>query len=124
MLVHLCTLAEWEQAQRSGERVAPSLATEGFLHLSAPHQVHLPANRLFAGRADLLLLWIDPDRLEAPVRWEPGVPEDPDSMRFPHLYGPLPATAVIGTSYYACDEKGTFSALTADPELWPASRNP
>lgn len=123
MLVHLCTPAEWEQAQRIGERVAPSLETEGFLHLSAPHQVHLPANRLFAGRDDMLLLWIDVTRLSAPLRWEPGVADDPGSMRFPHLYGPLPVTAVVRTSYYGPDEKGTFPALTADPDQWPASRS-
>ncbi|PSR62283.1 DUF952 domain-containing protein [Nocardia sp. MDA0666] len=123
MLVHLCTPAEWEQAQRIGERVAPSLESEGFLHLSAPHQVHLPANRLFAGRDDMLLLWVDVTRLTAPLRWEPGVPGDPGSMRFPHLYGPLPVTAVVRTSYYALDGKGTFPALTADPDQWPASRS-
>ncbi|MBF6277370.1 glutathione S-transferase [Nocardia sp. 852002-20019_SCH5090214] len=123
MLVHLCTPAEWEQAQRIGERVAPSLEAEGFLHLSAPHQVHLPANRLFAGCDDMLLLWVDVTRLSAPLRWEPGVADDPGSMRFPHLYGPLPVTAVVRTSYYGPDEKGTFPALTADPAQWPASRS-
>ncbi len=123
MLVHLCTHSEWEQAQAAGERVAPSLDSAGFIHLSAPHQVHLPANRLFAGHDDLVLLWLDPSRLNAPLRWEPGVPGDPGSMRFPHLYGPLPVTAVTRTSYYPCDEKGTFPALTADPDQWPASRS-
>ncbi|MEV5651718.1 DUF952 domain-containing protein [Nocardia sp. NPDC052254] len=122
-LVHLCTSPEWEQARRVGERVAPSLESEGFIHLSAPHQVHLPANRLFAGRTDLVLLWLDVARLQAPLRWEAGVATDPGSMRFPHLYGPLPVAAVVGTSYYAPDEKGTFPALTADPEQWPAARS-
>ncbi len=122
-LVHLCASSEWERARRAGERIAPSLETEGFVHLSAPHQVHLPANRLFAGRTDLLLLWLDVARLQAPLRWEPGVASDPGSMRFPHLYGPLPVTAVVGTSYYVPDEKGTFPALTADPEQWPAARS-
>ncbi len=122
-LVHLCTNAEWEQACRIGERVAPSLTADGFIHLSAPYQVHLPANRLFAGRADLLLLWLDVARLQAPLRWEAGVAGDPGSMRFPHLYGPIPVAAVVNTSYYAPDENGTFPALTADPEQWPASRS-
>ena len=44
-----------------------------------------------------LLLFVDPARLSDPVRFEPGVPGDPASMRFPHLYGPLPVTAVVGT---------------------------
>ncbi|MEU6559199.1 DUF952 domain-containing protein [Nocardia nova] len=121
-LVHLCTSSEWEQARAAGERITPSLGTEGFIHLSAPHQVHLPANRLFAGRTDMLLLWLDPAGLTAPLRWEAGVPGDPGSMRFPHLYGPLPVAAVVGTSYYSPDANGTFPALTADPEQWPDAR--
>ena len=58
-----------------------------FIHLSTPQQVHLPANRLYRGREDLVLLHIDPSLLDAPVRWEPGVATDPESMLFPHLYG-------------------------------------
>ena len=57
--------------------------------------MHLPANRLYRGRDDLVLLHIDPALLDSPVRWEPGVATDPESMLFPHLYGPLPVRAVI-----------------------------
>lgn len=94
-LLHLTTAAPWRVALDAGTLVTPSLVgPEGFIHLSTPEQVHLPANRLYAGRDDLLLLVIDPQRLDAEIRWEPGVPADPDSMRFPHLYGPLPVAAV------------------------------
>lgn len=111
-LVHLCTLAEWLTARRTGEHRPPSLAEAGFVHLSAPAQVHLPANRLFAGRRDLVLLRIDPARLGSPVHWEPGVPGDPESMLFPHLYGPLPAGAVIAIDEFRPDEDGVFAPLT------------
>ncbi len=70
------------------------------MHLSTPEQVHLPAERLFPGRRDLLLLVVDPARLADPVRMEPGVPTDPEGMLFPHLYGPLPVTAVVATLPY------------------------
>ncbi|WP_143860769.1 DUF952 domain-containing protein, partial [Nocardia cerradoensis] len=73
----MCTRAEWHTARATGERRPPSLDEAGFVHLSTPGQVHLPANRLFAGHRDLVLLWLDPDLLAAPVRWEPGVPTDP-----------------------------------------------
>jgi GNAT superfamily N-acetyltransferase len=70
------------------------------VHLSTPEQVHLPAERLFPGRRDLVLLVVDPARLTDPVRFEPGVPPDPDGTLFPHLYGPLPVTSVIATVPY------------------------
>jgi len=96
LLVHLITPGEWRDALAAGAVRPPSLRTEGFVHLSAPGQVHLPAARLFPGRRDVVQLVVDPRRLTAPVRWEPGVPGDPGSMRFPHLYGELPASAVVG----------------------------
>lgn len=111
VLVHLCTAQEWEAALRSGALRPDSLDALGFVHLSSPEQVHLPANRLYAGRTDLMLLRIDAARLSSPVRWEPGVPADPDGMVFPHLYGPLPAVAVISVTSYLPDETGRFAAL-------------
>ena len=95
LLLHLTTPAEWRAALDTGAVTPPSLADAGFVHLSAPEQVHLPAQRLFAGRRDVVLLVVDPTRLRAPLHWEPGVPGDPASMRFPHLYGPLPTAAVV-----------------------------
>jgi uncharacterized protein (DUF952 family) len=94
-LVHLTTSAEWQTALDRGAVTPPSLAEVGFVHLSTPAQVHLPALRLFPGRRDVVVLMVDPARLSAPVRFEPGVPGDPAGMRFPHLYGPLPTDAVV-----------------------------
>ena len=94
-LLHLTTPAEWRAALGTGAVTPPSLAEVGFVHLSSPAQVHLPAERLFPGRRDVVLLVVDPARLTDPVRPEPGVPGDPASMRFPHLYGPLPTAAVV-----------------------------
>ncbi|MCO7222375.1 DUF952 domain-containing protein [Klenkia sp. PcliD-1-E] len=93
MLLHLITAPEWAAASDRG-RVDP-LPDVGFVHLSAPEQVHLPAQRLFDERDDVVLLVVDEHRLTDPVRLEPGVPGDPASMRFPHLYGALPVEAVV-----------------------------
>ncbi|HJT91060.1 MAG TPA: DUF952 domain-containing protein [Mycobacterium sp.] len=110
-LVHICSADEWRLAQIRGDHRPDSLDTNGFVHLSTPEQVHLPANRLYAGRADLVLLHIDPACLTAEVLWEPGVATDPDSMVFPHLYGPLPVAAVISVSPYRPDANGRFAPL-------------
>ena len=111
VLVHLCSNADWRLAQATGEHRPQSLDVSGFVHLSTPEQVHLPANRLYAGRSDLVLLHIDPARLTSPVRWEPGVASDPDAMVFPHLYGALPANAVINVTPYRPGENGRFAPL-------------
>jgi uncharacterized protein (DUF952 family) len=111
VLVHICTADDWNSAQGDGELRPDSLASNGFVHLSTPEQVHLPANRLYAGRTDLLLLRIDPARLSSPVRWEPGVPTDSDTMVFPHLYGTLPVTAVISVTSFRPDANGRFAPV-------------
>ena len=113
LLLQLCGTADWAAARRAGRVVADAAAP--FIHLSAPHQVHLPANRLFAGRTDLVLLHIDPALLDDPVRWEPGVPGAPQAMLFPHLYGTLPVAAVTAVTEYRPGPEGCFPALSGDP---------
>jgi uncharacterized protein (DUF952 family) len=108
VLVHLCSAKEWSSARTCGQVRPESLDSGGFIHLSTLEQVHLPANRLYRGRGDLLLLYIDPEALDSPVRWEPGDATDPASMLFPHLYGPLPVRAVIKVTTYRSGPDGTF----------------
>ena len=98
--VHLIEPGAWRAALDDGAVRPPSLESVGFVHLSTPEQVHLPAAALFPGRRDLVLLVVDPARLPDPVRLEPGRPEDPPGMLFPHLYGPLPTSAVVAVVPY------------------------
>jgi uncharacterized protein (DUF952 family) len=92
-LLHITPRSAWEQAQSSGAYAPPSLETEGFMHLSEPHQVVRVANARYAGVADLVLLCIDRERLGAPLRYEIGDPGSDE--RFPHLYGALGLEAVV-----------------------------
>jgi uncharacterized protein (DUF952 family)/N-acetylglutamate synthase-like GNAT family acetyltransferase len=100
VFLHLIEPAAWRAALADGAVRPPSLDAVGFVHLSTPEQVHLPAQALFPGRRDLALLVVDPARLTDPVRLEPGRPEDPAGMLFPHLYGPLPTRAVVAVVPY------------------------
>ncbi|HEX2073259.1 MAG TPA: GNAT family N-acetyltransferase [Geodermatophilus sp.] len=99
-LLHLVEPAAWRAALAEGVLRPPSLDEDRFVHLSRPDQVHLPAGRLFPGRRDLALLVVDPARLSDPVREEPGAPDDPPGMLFPHLYGLLPTSAVVAVVPY------------------------
>jgi len=100
VLLHLIEPSAWRAALAEGAVRPPSLESAGFVHLSTPDQVHLPAERLYPGRRDLAVLVVDPARLTDPVRIEPGVPADPGGMQFPHLYGPLPISAVVAVVPY------------------------
>jgi uncharacterized protein (DUF952 family) len=96
LIYHVALAEDWERARAAGEyRVSTlgrTLEEEGFIHCSTADQVALVARRFYAGRTGLVLLTIDPGRLGAEVRYEraPGSEE-----RFPHVYGPLNADAVI-----------------------------
>lgn len=120
MLLHMVPTSTWSGSPLTGSYEAPSLAgSDGYIHLSTPEQVHIPANLLYAERTDLLLLCIDQKRLSAPIKWEAGFPEDPDSMLFPHLYGPLNLDAVFDVIAYRPAESGKFLPppdLPAEPD--------
>jgi uncharacterized protein (DUF952 family) len=108
MILHISDAQERSQAFASGEIRTPSLDTQGFVHCSDFGTMHLPANRIYAGRTDLTLLVVDPALVPAPVRWEAADPPQPGGPLFPHVYGPIPMTAVVGTHDLPPDEDGTF----------------
>jgi uncharacterized protein (DUF952 family) len=107
MIVHIARADELAAARRSGEYAPASLADEGFIHLSRPEDVHLPANALFSGERDLVLLWVDPARLRAELRYELPAPDAP--VDFPHLYGPLNLDAVVAETPLEPWQPGAFT---------------
>jgi uncharacterized protein (DUF952 family) len=103
-IFHIVPARDWEAL--AVERYAPaSLEADGFIHCSVAAQVPRTAAALFAGRSDLLLIEIDPGRLEAPVRWEDCYESGEE---FPHIYGPLTRDAIIDVRRYLPDERGRF----------------
>ena len=113
-LLHLVSPAEWRAALADGA-IHPTVAD--FVHLSAPEQVAVAANGHYAGRTDLYLLVLDPERIRVEVRWEESEPP----MRFPHAYGPVPTTAVLDVLPYPPGPDGVFATPTLPP-LDPAAR--
>jgi len=70
---------------------APVDLADGFIHFSTKAQVAETAARHFAGQDNLLLVAIDAGKLGEALKWEPSRGGD----LFPHLYGPLPLSAVL-----------------------------
>ena len=100
-VLHIAERADWAAAGTTGRYEVSSrgrtLADEGFIHASTSRQVDGVLSRYYADLdpADLVLLVIDIDALEAAgskVRWDEvtGAPAP-----FPHSYGPIVPSAVV-----------------------------
>lgn len=106
-ILHITHASEWADAQRKGYYSVPGLVTEGFIHCSTPSQVVGVAERYYAGQHELLLLVIEPGRLEAEVKYEPGT-DKPDEL-FPHVYGRINLDAVTRVLEFKPDTAGKWS---------------
>ena len=108
MLFHIATQVDAERGKRTGTYIPDAFGREGFIHCSYAEQVIQVANRLFAGRRDLVLLEIDPQKLSCPV-----VDENLEGGMelFPHIYGHVPMAAVLAIHPFPCDARGRFSAI-------------
>ena len=93
MIYKLCSAADWAACQREGRLPWAEVdRRDGYVHLSAAHQLAGTAAKHFRGREGLMLLEVDPQRLpEGALRWEVSRGGD----RFPHLYADLAQGAVV-----------------------------
>lgn len=95
-LHHLVAAAEWAACTDGYAYRPASLATEGFVHLSAPDQLRATAARYHADTEDLLVVTVDGAALGDLVVWEDLVGHG----SFPHCYGSLPLSAVTSVEPY------------------------
>lgn len=105
-ILHLCTRADWEAAQKAGEYRAASLESEGFIHCSRPDQILNVTNTYYQHIPSLVLLWLEPEEIAAEIRWEAA-----DGDEFPHIYGPLNLNAVMRVCDFLSDAAGVYRTL-------------
>jgi uncharacterized protein (DUF952 family) len=95
LIYHIALPADWEQARRDGEYTISTrgrtLASEGFIHAATAAQVNQVADAYYRDAPELVLLVIDTERVDSPIRYElvPG-----QDQPYPHIYGPLNLDAV------------------------------
>lgn len=89
MIFHITPQSSWTQAKRDGIYHSDTLATEGFIHCSTPPQVERVASVFFKGQKDLVILCIDPAKVQAEIRYESAAGD-----HYPHVYGSLNLDAV------------------------------
>ncbi len=91
LIYKICPEPLWRKAERAGFFAGASVdAKDGFIHFSTAAQVRETAAKHFAGHGDLLLIAVDAEALGSALRYEPSR----GGALFPHLYGPLPISAV------------------------------
>lgn len=115
-IFHLTTPEQWQLAQNLGYYSTPSLSKEGFIHASTQEQVSAIANTFYSNFEELILLVIDPGKLQADLKWEsPSHPhpnlanESLNSLQFPHIYGTINLDAVTRIISLHKDSDGLFT---------------
>jgi uncharacterized protein (DUF952 family) len=95
--------ALWTAAEAAGRfDGAPVDLADGYIHFSTAEQARETAAKHFAGQAGLVLVAVDAGRLGEALKWEPSR----GGALFPHLYGPLPLSAVRRVSEVGLDDAG------------------
>ena len=118
LLLHITSRAQWDRARFAGMYRSETLDTEGFIHCSTRDQVLGVAEKHFRGRDDLVLLCIDSSRVQAPIQYD----AIETGARFPHVYGPLNADAVIKTVPFPPGPNGRFALPDLPDDVSPSKR--
>ena len=99
----VATRAAWDDACRAGRFIGSADdLRDGFIHLSALHQLAATLAKHFKGQTDLVLVTLDTGALGDALRWEPSR----DGDLFPHLYADLPMTAAREVRAIELDSSG------------------
>lgn len=90
----ILTADQWAQFQRDGLfHGAPVDMADGYIHMSTSDQVAGTLAKHFAGQDNLTIAEIDLTRLGGELKWEVSR----GGALFPHLYAPLPMSAVVAS---------------------------
>jgi len=82
---------------------APIDLADGYIHLSTAAQLTETVDKHFAGQSDLWVAAVDLSALGEAIKWE----ESRGGALFPHIYAPLPLSAVVAYSPLERDENNT-----------------
>lgn len=105
-IFHLCQRKDWMSSLQRGEFTADSLLAEGFIHCSRSTQIIDVANRYYHGVSDMVVLFIDPEKLVADIRWEKS-----GEQYYPHVYGPINLSAVSHVLDVRPDSDGIYRQI-------------
>jgi uncharacterized protein (DUF952 family) len=111
MIYHIAEKDEWSACQNKAEYIPKRYNKDGFVHCSDDCQVERIANSMFRTKAEIMLLKINPTKLNARTIYESpqGTTE-----KFPHVYGTINKQAIVKVSQLSCDKNGEFKINAQD----------
>lgn len=117
-IYHITSEQQLREAETKGYYLPATFEADGFIHLSQKHQVLTVANNFYKGQTGLVCLIIDPEKLNAELKFEPPIHPNgqvindisPDQM-FPHLYGKLNLDAIVSNFKMIANRDGVFDQI-------------
>lgn len=104
-ITHFTLRTRWQQARKAGIYTHPSLDDQGFIHCSTTEQVIAVANLIAKDWDDVVLLWIDEEKVANKIVYENL---EGGKNLFPHIYGPLNLDAVTAVTDFKKNEKDEY----------------
>ena len=94
----------WSAAELAGQFEGAGIdLADGYIHFSTDEQLVETVEKHFAGQTDLVLVTVDANALSSEsLKWEPSR----GGALFPHLYEPLPMSAVKSVDDLPLGEDG------------------
>ena len=112
MIYRIVSSVEWGAAQASGVFAGSELdRRDGYIHFSTAAQAAETAAKHYAGKSDLLLLFVDEASLTSPLKWEVSR----GGQHFPHLYGTLSVISVRRVAKLLLGPDGQFVFPNLEP---------
>jgi [acyl-carrier-protein] S-malonyltransferase len=105
VIYHITKRDVWEAAKAEGAYRGDTLESEGFIHCSRTEQVVGVANERFRARGGLVVLRIEAAKVAQEIKYEAAE----NGQKYPHIYGPLNADAVVEVIDFPPGPNGRFS---------------
>ena len=105
MIYHITKTDLWEGALVNGQYLPAEFERDGFIHASEWHQLQRTANLFYPGQENLIVLEVETRGTDLPLVYENL---EGGMEIFPHIYGPLPVTAVADTFTFDKDAAGRW----------------
>lgn len=112
LMFHLVAKEYFDSISPDRDYVPPSFERDGFIHCTdASDEMTLVANRLYGKETGShLYLFIDKDRVRAPIRYEDK------EKKYPHIYGALNRDAIAAVCLADRDPAGRFLPPEGGPD--------